>query len=79
MRLKAGDTVRWMCPLDHDYFYGEILSIDKGRATVKGTGLYKNSTTVVHLRYIEKLAGGVNCGSSKRGNKLYSTKSKIQR
>ena len=64
--LKAGDKVRWMCPLDHDYFYGEIVCITRGVATVKGTGLYKDITAGIHLRYIEKLAGGRNSGSSKR-------------
>ena len=77
MRLKAGDAVRWMCPLDHDYFYGEIVSIERGIATVKGTGLYKNITAGVHLRYIEKLAGGRNRGSSKRCSKPYPTKGKL--
>lgn len=54
--FKAGDRVRWMCPLDHDYTYGEILSIKKSVATVRGIGLYKGVTTEVHLRYIEKVA-----------------------
>lgn len=72
--LKAGDTIRWMCPLDNDYTYGEIVSIDRGIATVKGTGLYKNITAGVHLKYIEKVTGGGNSGSGKRGSKLCPTK-----
>ena len=75
--LKVGDTVRWMCPLDHDYTYGEILSIKKSIATVKVAGLYKNTTEAVHLRYIEKLVGGKNCGDGKRNNKLLITKGKL--
>lgn len=75
--LKAGDTVRWMCPLDHDYTYGEILSINKGVAIVKGIGLCKHITAGVHLRYIEKLAGGRNCGSGKGNSKLLITKGKL--
>ncbi len=75
--LKVGDTVKWMCPLDHDYTYGEILSINKSIATVKGIGLYKHITAEVHLRYIEKLAGGRNCGSGTRNNKLFPTKGKL--
>ena len=75
--FKAGDIVKWMCPLDHDYTYGEILSIDKGIATVQGIGLYSHITAGVHLRYIEKLAGGRNRGGSKRDNKLLITKSKL--
>ena len=75
--LKVGDTVKWMCPLDHDYTYGEILSINKSIATVKGIGLYKHITAEVHLRYIEKLAGGRNCGSGTRDNKLFPTKGKL--
>ena len=75
--LKVGDTVKWMCPLDHDYTYGEILSINKSIATVKGVGLYKHITAEVHLRYIEKLAGGRNRGSGTRNNKLFPTKGKL--
>lgn len=75
--LKVGDTVKWMCPLDHDYTYGEILIINKSIATVKGIGLYKHITAEVHLRYIEKLAGGRNCGSGTRNNKLFPTKGKL--
>ena len=75
--LKVGDTVKWMCPLDHDYTYGEILSINKSIATVKGIGIYKHITAEVHLRYIEKLAGGRNCGSGTRNNKLFPTKGKL--
>lgn len=64
---KAGDTVRWMCPLDNDYTYGEILSIKKSVATVKGIGLYKGVTAEVHLRYIQKVTGGRNSGSTCKG------------
>lgn len=64
--FKVGDTVKWMCPLDHDYFYGEILDIRKSVATVKGIGLYANVTAEVHFKYIERLAGGRNCGKCKR-------------
>lgn len=77
MKLKAGDPVRWMCPLDHDYRYGKIVSIERGIATVKGTGLDKNITAGVHLRYIEKLAGGKYRGGSKRGSKSYPAKGKL--
>lgn len=62
--FKAGDTVKWMCPLDHDYTYGEILSIKKNIATVKGIGLYSKITAEVHLRYIKKVTGGRNSGST---------------
>lgn len=66
--LKVGDTVKWMCPLDHDYLYGEIVSIKKSIATVKGIGLYSHITAEVHLKYIEKLTGGRNCGKCERDN-----------
>ena len=75
--LKVGDTVKWMCPLDHDYAYGEILSINKRRATIRGIGLYRHITAEVHLRYIEKLAGGRNGGSGTRDNKLFPIKGKL--
>lgn len=66
--LKAGDTVRWMLPLEHDYSYGEILSINRRVATIKGIGLYKYITADVHIKYIERVAGGRNCGGGKRSH-----------
>lgn len=75
--FKVGDTIRWMCPLDHDYTYGKILNIDRSIATVQGIGLYKHIITEVHLRYIEKYTGGKRCGGGKRGTKSFSTKSKL--
>lgn len=53
--FKVGDAIKWMCPLDNDYTYGEITALRKSVATVKGTGLYSGITAEVHLRYIEKL------------------------
>ena len=55
MRLKTGDTVKWMCPMDHDYFYGEVISTRDRFAIVKGVGLYKHITVEVHFKYIKKL------------------------
>lgn len=63
--IRVGDTVRWMCPLDHDYTYGKILDIRKSVATVQGIGLYRNVTAEVHLKYIEKYKiGGTYRGST---------------
>lgn len=56
--FKVGDAIKWMCPLDNDYTYGEITALRKSVATVKGTGLYSGITAEVHLRYIEKLMRG---------------------
>lgn len=64
--LKVGDTVKWMCPLDHDYYYGEIVSIRDRLATIKGIGLYKHVITEVHFKYIKKVAGGKGGGIRKR-------------
>ena len=75
--LKVGDTVRWMCPLDNDYTYGEIVSLHRGRATVKGIGVYKNAKAYIPLRYIQRLTGGGNCGSGERNNKLFPIKDKL--
>lgn len=36
----------------------------KAGDTVKGTGLYSKITAEVYLRYIEKLTGGKNSGST---------------
>lgn len=66
--LKVGDTVKWMCPLDHDYLYGEIISIRNRYATIKGIGLYRNITAEVHFKYIKKVAGGRDYGGGKRDN-----------
>lgn len=40
--FKVGDAIKWMCPLDNDYTYGEITALRKSVATVKGTGYVKN-------------------------------------
>ena len=71
--LEVGDKIRWMCPLDNDYIYGEVVSINKRRAIVRGTGLYKNVKEEVHFRYIEKLSGGGDRGRGTGYRKLYST------
>ena len=75
--LKVGDTVRWMCPLDHDYLYGEIVRIRDRFATVKGIGLYQYITAEVHFKYIKKVAGGGNCGGSKRPYQSLSIEGKL--
>ena len=75
--LAVGDRIRWMCPLDNDYTYGEILSIHRKIATVRGIGLYRHITGDIHFKYIEKIAGGRNCGGGKKSGKLYPTKGKL--
>ena len=45
--FKVGDAIKWMCPLDNDYTYGEIIALRKSVATVKGTGY----TAVLQRRY----------------------------
>ena len=37
-------------------------------ATVKGIGLYSKVTEVVHLKYIQKVTGGIKRGSNKGNN-----------
>lgn len=68
MRLKVGDTVRWMRPLDYDYYYGEIVSIRGRFATIKGIGLYRHIPTEIHFKHIEKVAGGRYYGGGKRAH-----------
>lgn len=75
--LRVGDSVRWMCPMDPDYMYGEIVNIYRGMATVKGNGIYSRVTSWVPLKFIEKLAGGRNDGSGAGNNKLSSTESEL--
>lgn len=75
--LKVGDTVKWMCPTDHDYLYGKIVSIRNRFAVIEGIGLYRHITAEVHFRHIKKLAGGGYGGGGKRGNKLLPTKGKL--
>lgn len=76
---KVGDAIKWMCPLDNDYTYGEITALRKSVATVKGTGLYSGITAEVHLRYIEKLMrGGGSVGSDcKKCSKRSITKAEL--
>lgn len=49
--FKVGDAIKWMCPLDNDYTYGEIIALRKSVATVKGTGLYSGITAVLQRYY----------------------------
>lgn len=72
--LKAGDTVKWMCPLDNDYTYGEIVGIKRSIATVKGIGLYRGITAEVHLKFIELVQrGGGGYGGCKGDSKRSTT------
>ena len=66
--LKVSDTIRWMSPLDNDYTYGGIVEIKGCMATVKGIGIYSKVTEVVHLKYIQKVTGGIKRGSNKGDN-----------
>ena len=66
--LKVSDKIKWMCPLDNDYTYGEIIDIKGCIATVKGIGLYSGVTEVVHLKYIQKVTGGIERGNNKGNN-----------
>ena len=77
--LKVGDTVKWMRPLDHDYYYGRIVSTRDCFATIQGIGLYRHITAEIHFKYIEKVAGGGNIGDGKRNTKLFPIKGKLQR
>ena len=62
MSVKSGDLVKWMLPLDPDYSYGKILSINRGVARVKHIGGYYDGLELeVHLRYIVK--GGNDSGN----------------
>lgn len=45
--FKVGDAIKWMCPLDNDYTYGEITALRKSVATVKALGY----TAVLQRRY----------------------------
>jgi hypothetical protein len=77
--FKVGDAIKWMCPLDNDYTYGEITALRKSVATVKGTGLYSGITAEVHLRYIEKvMRGGSSVGSDcKKCSKRSTTEAEL--
>lgn len=62
---KIGDLIRWRSPLDADYSYGTLLSIDtRGVATIRCIGYYKGLIVVVHTRYIRGIKrGGGGYGS----------------
>ena len=57
-----------MNSFDNDYAYGETVEIKGCIATVKGIGLYSKFTEVVHLKYIQKVTGGIKRGSNKGNN-----------
>lgn len=52
--FKVGDAIKWMCPLDNDYTYGEITALRKSVDTVKGTGLYSGGTPKIHRKSNER-------------------------
>lgn len=56
--FKVGDAIKWMCPLDNDYTYGEIIALRKSVATVKGTGFiqryYSGGTPKIHRKANER-------------------------
>ena len=59
--VKSGDLVKWRMPLDQDYSYGKILSIDRGIARVVHTGGYYDGIEIdVYIKFIEK--GGNESG-----------------
>ena len=64
--LKVGDTVRWMRPLDNDYRYGKVISIRDSYVNIKGIGVYSYVTAEVHIKYVDKVAGGKHYGGGKR-------------
>ena len=78
---KAGERVRWRTPLDADYSYGTILEINRGIATVVGSGYYHGVISEIHIRHMEKLSrGGKKVGSnSKKYSKRSTSKVKLQR
>ena len=54
---EIGELIRWRSPLDEDYSYGYIVEVGNKYAVVSGTGYYKNSLALVHLKNIEKRGG----------------------
>lgn len=64
--FKVGEMVRWMEPLDHEYSYGTILSIEHGIATLSGTNYYYGKELHVHIRYLEHLERGRRHGSGEK-------------
>lgn len=57
--FEAGDFVKWMEPLDHEYSYGKILRIERNRAFIEEIGgYYAGKVWCIHLRYIRKWERG---------------------
>jgi len=54
---EIGELIRWRSPLDEDYSYGYIVNVEKNYVLVRGTGYYKDSLTLIHIRYIEQRGG----------------------
>ena len=72
--VKAGDTVKWRCPMDADYSYGIILDLKKNTALIKGMGYYAGIIVEVNLKNIEKLErGGRSFGSNSKKHSKRST------
>lgn len=65
VRYKAGDLVRWMLPLEPEYSYGFIKSIDKQYVKVEETGYYSGKIIELHLRNLELVKRGGRSGGGK--------------
>ena len=63
--FKVGERVRWMEPLDPEYSYGKILSIEHNLATLEEMGYYAGKVVTKHLRYIKHLERGSRGESTK--------------
>lgn len=68
--VKVGELVKWRNPLDEDYSYGTVLEVRKNIVIVQGSGYYKGTVSVVHLKHIRKVKrGGKGFGGSKKHHK----------
>lgn len=65
MRYQLGDLVRWILPLDPDYSYGYIKSIDNQYVKIEELGYYSGRIIELPLRYIEPVMRGGGSGGSK--------------
>lgn len=55
--FKVGDAIKWMCPLDNDYTYGEITALRKSGYSKRHWVIqryYSGGTPKIHRKSSER-------------------------
>ena len=65
MVYKVGDLVKWLLPLEPEYVYGYIRSINDSYVDIEEIGYYTGKITRLHQRNIKLVKRGGRSGGGK--------------